>query len=30
MCINKPFKGVLHNFWEDYVAKIVTNLTDTG
>ena len=29
MCINKPFKGVLRNFWEDYVANIVTNLTET-
>ena len=30
MCITKPVKGVLHNFWKDYVAKIVTNLTETG
>ena len=29
MCINKPLKGVLRNFWEDYVAKIITNLTET-
>ena len=28
-CINKPFKGVLSNFWEDYVTNIVTNLTET-
>ena len=27
--INKPFKGVLRNFWEDYVASIVTNFTET-
>ena len=29
VCINKPFKGVLRNFWEDYVANIATNLTET-
>ena len=28
VCINKYFKGVLRNFWEDYVAKVVTNLTE--
>ena len=28
VCINKPFKGVLPNFWEDYVADIVTNLSE--
>ena len=28
ICINKPFKGVLHNCWEDYVADIVTNLSE--
>ena len=28
VCINKPFKGVLHNCWEDYVADIVTNLSE--
>ena len=27
-CINKPFKGVLRNCWEDYVADIVTNLSE--
>ena len=27
--INKHFKGVLRNFWEDYIANIVTNLTKT-
>ena len=29
MCINNPFKSGLSNFWEDYVANIVTNLTET-
>ena len=29
VCINKPFEGVLRNFWEDYVANIATNLTET-
>ena len=29
VCINKPFKDVLRSFGEDYVAKIVTNLTET-
>ena len=24
VCINKPFKGVLRNCWEDYIADIVT------
>ena len=28
VCINKPFKGVLRNCWEDYVADIVTNLLE--
>ena len=28
-CIKKPFKGVLRNFLEDYVADIVTNLNET-
>ena len=28
ICINKPFKGVLHNCWEDYVADIVTNFSE--
>ena len=28
VCINKPFKGVLRNCWEDYVADIVTNLSE--
>ena len=27
VCINKPFKGVLRNFWEDYFANIVTKLS---
>ena len=27
VCINKPFKGVLRNCWQDYVADIVTNLS---
>ena len=27
-CIDKPFKGVLCNCWEDYVADIVTNLSE--
>ena len=26
--INKPFKVVLHNYWEDDVADIVTNLSE--
>ena len=26
--INKSFKGVLRNFWEDYVLSIVINLTE--
>ena len=25
--INKPFKGILHNFWKDYIASIVTDLS---
>ena len=25
VCIHKPFKDVLRNCWEDYVADIVTN-----
>ena len=29
MCISKPFNGVLRNFWEDYIANIATNLTET-
>ena len=29
VCINKPFKGVLRNSWEEYVGNIVTNLTET-
>ena len=29
MCINRPFKGVLRNSWEEYVGNIVTNLTET-
>ena len=29
VCINKPFKDVLRNFWEDVVANNVTNLNDT-
>ena len=28
VCINKPFKGVLRNCWEDYGAYIVTNLSE--
>ena len=28
VCINKPFKGVLRNCWEDYVADIVTNFSE--
>ena len=28
VCINKPFKGVLRNCWEDYVADTVTNLSE--
>ena len=28
VCINKPFKGVLSNCWEDYVADIVTNFSE--
>ena len=28
VCIYKPFKGVLRNCWEDYVADIVTNLSE--
>ena len=28
VCINKHFKGVLCNCWEDYVADIVTNLSE--
>ena len=28
VCINKPFKGVLRNCCEDYVADIVTNLLE--
>ena len=27
-CISKPFKGVLRNCWEDYVADIVTNFSE--
>ena len=26
--VNKPFEGVLRNCWEDYVADIVTNLSE--
>ena len=26
--INKPFKGLLRNYWEDCVADIVTNLSE--
>ena len=29
VCISKPFKGVLRNFWEDYVANTVINLPET-
>ena len=29
MCISKPFKGVLRNFWEDYVANTVIKLPET-
>ena len=29
MCISKPFKGVLRNFWENYVANTVINLPET-
>ena len=25
VCTSKPFKGVLRNCWEDYIADIVTN-----
>ena len=28
VCINKPFKGVLRNCWEDHGAYIVTNLSE--
>ena len=28
VCIYKHFKGVLRNCWEDYVADIVTNLSE--
>ena len=28
VCINKPFKCVLRNCWEDYVVDIVTNLSE--
>ena len=28
VCIDKPFKGVLCTCWEDYVADIVTNLSE--
>ena len=28
VCINKPFKGVLRNCWEGYVADIMTNLLE--
>ena len=28
VCVKKPFKGVLRNCWEDYVADIVTNLSE--
>ena len=28
VCINKPFKGVLSNCQEDYVADIVTNFSE--
>ena len=27
-CISKPFKGVLRNYWEDYVADIATNFSE--
>ena len=27
-CISKPFKCVLRNCWEDYVAGILTNLSE--
>ena len=27
-CINKPFKGVLRNCWEDYVADVMNNLSE--
>ena len=26
VCINKPFEGVLRNFWEDCVANIFANV----
>ena len=26
VCINKPFEGVLRNFWEDSVANIFANV----
>ena len=29
VCINKPFRDVLHNFWEHYIANNMTNLTET-
>ena len=28
VCINKPFNGALRNCWEDYVADIVTNISE--
>ena len=28
LCKHKPFKSVLRNCWEDYVADIVTNLSE--
>ena len=28
VCVKKPFKDVLGNCWEDYVADIVTNLSE--
>ena len=28
ICISKPFKCVLRNCWEDYVAGILTNLSE--
>ena len=27
--LDEPFKGVLRDFWEEYVVNIATNLTET-
>ena len=28
VCINKPFKSILRQYWEDYVVKVVKDAGD--